>query len=227
MLLLVALAGLALVLAGALLVRFHVALADRRVENVLGMIGDELEALSQRLDFAADRAERARTGGVAEDELCLDFPELERDELTGLLNRSGYEADLEREVQIARRTGHPLSLLLLDLRAAADAEHDQLLRELATLLQRLTRSTDTVFRRGEDELGVLLPETPADGARRFHGRVLDAVAQSPFGRSPPMTFAVGLAEWRANETGASFDARASAAVGPYDPPASLRPHEPR
>jgi diguanylate cyclase (GGDEF)-like protein len=226
-LLLLALAALVLVLVCALPVRFHVARADRRVEHVLRLVDDELGALSLRLGQAADRAQLARASGVAEGELSLSFPELERDELTGLLNRSGYEADLEREVQIARRTGRPLSLLLLDLHAAAGADQDQLLQELAALLQRLTRASDTVFRRGEDELGILLPETPADGARRFHGRVLDAVAQSPFGRSRPVTFAVGLAEWRANETGEAFDARASAAIGPYVPPATLHPHRPR
>ena len=227
--LLAAAAGLGLVVGALLCSRVQRASANRRLDAVLQVVDDELGMLSRRLQAAADRAAQGRTNGVGEHEVSLSFPELERDELTGLRNRTGYEADLEREIQAARRTGRPLSVLLLEVRTSANTPppegsvHDQLLRELAAVLQRLTRSTDTVFRRGEDELGILLPETPAEGARQFHGRVREEVAQAPFSRRAPMTFSVGLAEWRPNETSESLDARASAAVGPFEPPTRLRP----
>ena len=162
-------------------------------------VDDELEPLLERLRRAAERIDAAEARGVRGHELELSFPEIERDELTGLRNRIGYEADLEREIEVARRTGRPLSLLLLDVREG-DPERDELLRELAGLLQRLTRATDTVFRRGEDELGILLPETAAEGARRFHGRLRDEVVRGELSRSGPPTLAVGLVEWRPNET---------------------------
>jgi len=196
--------------------------ADRRFDGFLQAVDDELEPLLERLRRAAERIDAAEARGVRGHELELSFPEIERDELTGLRNRIGYEADLEREIEVARRTGRPLSLLLLDVREG-DAERDELLRELATLLRRLTRATDTVFRRGEDELGILLPETAAEGARRFHGRVRDEVVRGELSRSGPPTLAVGLVEWRPNETTESFDARAAAAVGTFEPPAKLRP----
>ena len=46
----------------------------------------------------------------------------ERDVLTGVRSRSGYEAELEREVARAQRTGRPLSLVLLDLGHTSDTE---------------------------------------------------------------------------------------------------------
>ena len=222
-------AGVGFVLGALLFSWVQRARADRRLEAVLRMVDDELGLVSQRLRNAADRAAQAGSNGVAEEEISLSFPEVEQDELTGVRNRTGYEADLEREIQAARRTGRPLSVLLLEVRTSANTAppagpaRDQLLRELASLLQGLTRSTDTVFRRTEDELGILLPETPAEGARQFHGRVREEVAQASFSRRAPMTFSVGLAEWRPNETRESFDARASAAVGPFEPPTRLRP----
>jgi diguanylate cyclase (GGDEF)-like protein len=202
----------------------------RRLDAVLRELDAELTPLLDRMRVAAARVEAARARGVEAHEVDIRFPELERDELTRVPNRTGYEAELEREIAKARRTGLPLSMLLLDVRDAAAASgtdpehHDALMRDLAELLQRLTRSTDTVFRREADELGILLPETPVDGARRFHGRVLHEIARmGAFGREGAATFAVGLVEWRPNETSESFDARAAAAVGPLAPPTAFRP----
>jgi diguanylate cyclase (GGDEF)-like protein len=213
-------AGVLLVVLLALVLRRR---ADRRFEAFLQAVDYELDPLFERLRRATERIDAAGARGVRADELALRFPEIERDELTGLRNRVGYEADLQREIEVARRTGRPLSLLLLDVRDS-DAERNGLLRELATLLQPLTRATDTIFRRGEDELGVLLPETPAEGARRFGSRVREAVLRAEFSRSGPPTLAVGLVEWRPDESTEAFDARAEAALGPFEPPATLRPH---
>jgi diguanylate cyclase (GGDEF)-like protein len=143
----------------------------------------------------------------------------ERDVLTGVRSRSGYEAELEREVARAQRTGRPLSLVLLDLGHTGDTElravrpsDDPVLREFAALLLRVTRVTDTVCRRRDEEFGVLLPETTATGARHFHRRVREAVRTSS-GSGAQVTFASGIVEWRGNETREAFDARASTAVG--------------
>ena len=84
--------------------------------------------------------------------------------------------------------------------------------ELAALVGRVTRANDRVIRRGDDELVVLLPETPADAAWRFHGRLrieLEKSFEYPGERLKPLTDVV---EWRPNETSKSFDARARQSV---------------
>lgn len=151
------------------------------------------------------------------------FAEAERravtDALTGVRNRRGYDEELEREVGRARRTGRPLSLLLLDLDDFAEVnsrfDHpggDQVLREFAAVLEQAARVTDTVCRRGGDEFAVLLPETSGEEARRFWGRLHELVATTAFSRVGRLTFSAGLVELRANEPAEALDARASAAV---------------
>ncbi len=76
----------------------------------------------------------------------------------------------------------------------------------------MTRVTDTVCRRRQDAFGILLPETPEDGARCFFGRVRDEAART-FGTGAA-TFSTGIVEWRANESAEALDARARAAVTP-------------
>lgn len=141
-----------------------------------------------------------------------------RDDLTGVRDRSGYEVELEREVARATRTGRPLALVLLDLGELAGArvraghsEADGLLQDFAALLLRVTRVTDTVSRRRGEEFGILLPETNAAGADRFHRRLRDEAATT-FGGGGKVTFAAGIAEWRPSESVDAFDARARASA---------------
>ncbi len=138
---------------------------------------------------------------------------VETDAATGVHNHHGYEVALEREVARAVRTRRPLALVLLALRDLADAaEADRLTQDLAALLERLTRDTDTVFRRSPEELGVLLPRTSSEGAQRFHGRLRAELESSTFTESGELTVSTGISEWRPDETSHSFDARARASL---------------
>lgn len=142
------------------------------------------------------------------------------DVLTGLRNSKGYEVELERAVARAHESGRPLSLLILNrdaAEAAAERPHvprtDLALQELASLLVRLTRTTDVVCLRGDGQFGIVLHDTAGDPARRFYGRLLEAASRTSFPVTQPMTFAAGLVEWRPSETSEALDARALAAVG--------------
>jgi len=142
------------------------------------------------------------------------------DVVTGRPNRRGYEVELGREVARAGRTGRPLSLVVLDLddevpsTRLTPCSDDTVLQEFAGLLASATRATDIVCRRGDTQFGVLLPETTASKARHLYLRLREQAAGTAFtSAAGPMTFTVGLVEWRPSETGDSLDARASAAVG--------------
>ena len=94
------------------------------------------------------------------------------DPLTGLSNRIRFDEELEQELRSARRTGQPLSLLLLDVdyfkRLNDSMGHpagDEVLRTFATILRgRARRPRDLVARLGGDEFAVLLPETTPQAA---------------------------------------------------------------
>jgi diguanylate cyclase (GGDEF)-like protein/PAS domain S-box-containing protein len=85
----------------------------------------------------------------------------ERDPLTGLLNRAGFEKHLSSKTQMG--DGASLAVLYIDLDhfKHINDEHghstgDEVLREFATRLQGLVRPTDAVARLGGDEFGVVL-----------------------------------------------------------------------
>ena len=105
-----------------------------------------------------------------ERELAATWPT--HDPLTGLLNRRGLEAELERHVTHVNRYGDRGALLVLDLdhfKAVNDTlgheAGDRLIVNVATLLNGRLRSSDAVARLGGDEFAILLPDANADVAR--------------------------------------------------------------
>ncbi|BAS27150.1 diguanylate cyclase [Limnochorda pilosa] len=109
------------------------------------------------------------------------------DELTGLYNRRYFRQELEREVVRSRRYQHLVSLLMVDLddfkRYNDRYGHpagDQLLKELAGLIRRVVRQTDTAVRYGGEEFAVILPETDAAWALGLAERLRQAIAAHRF-----------------------------------------------
>jgi diguanylate cyclase (GGDEF)-like protein len=106
------------------------------------------------------------------------------DQLTGVLNRRGFTQTAQRELERARRYGHPLALAYVDVRglkAVNDTEGhlagDRLLRQVADLLTRSARTHDVVGRIGGDELAVLLAEQAEPGAGALTHRIRERVPE--------------------------------------------------
>jgi len=136
----------------------------------------------------------------------------DHDPLTGLFNRRRFTDELELEIKLMRRDGHPSSLLMLDVddlkRVNDSLGHqagDALVRETADLLRQRLRETDSVGRLGGDEFAVILRGSRVNEAaavaqdllERYRGRetVLPGEPVSP-------TISVGLTSLRRNFTGA-------------------------
>ncbi|MGD1878980.1 MAG: GGDEF domain-containing protein [Kiloniellaceae bacterium] len=88
------------------------------------------------------------------------------DELTGLLNRRGFELELSRALSRARRTNETGLLMMCDLnhfKAINDTyghpAGDARLRAVGKLLKRNTRESDYVARVGGDEFAVIMTHT--------------------------------------------------------------------
>lgn len=94
------------------------------------------------------------------------------DPLTQLANRRRFDEALETEWQRAMRRRMPLSLLLFDadyFKAYNDhyghPAGDECLKKIAMAMQVVARRpADLVARLGGEEFGIVLPETPAEGA---------------------------------------------------------------
>jgi diguanylate cyclase (GGDEF)-like protein len=94
-----------------------------------------------------------------------------RDYLTQLFNRQYFFERLDREIERARSLQGPLAVLVLDidrLEAINEAHErrtgDVALAELAKVILKCTRANDIPARLGEDEFGVIMPETDRRGA---------------------------------------------------------------
>ena len=92
------------------------------------------------------------------------------DGLTGLLNRRGFDQQLEDEIWRARRFGHSLGLMVFDLdrfKTVNDTwghtQGDVVLQAFAETLMNSSRRVDKVARFGGEEFALLLPATDAEG----------------------------------------------------------------
>ena len=137
-----------------------------------------------------------------------------RDGLTGLYNRRAFDSRLADEVHRAARYRRPLSLLMIDIDhfklyndAYGHPHGDQLLRDMAGLLQRSVRSTDFVARYGGEEFAIILPESNQANALGLASAILARVAEHPFVDDEtqlvgPLTVSIGAAQ-HGGEAGAS------------------------
>ncbi|MCL7939291.1 EAL domain-containing protein [Halomonas sp. ATCH28] len=107
------------------------------------------------------------------------------DALTGLANRTLLEDRLVHDFQLARRHGHLLAVLFVDLDefkpindSLGHAVGDQLLLGVAKRLSAAMRSGDTLARLGGDEFVVLLPDLDTDDqALQVAERLLSIIAR--------------------------------------------------
>ncbi len=112
------------------------------------------------------------------------------DPLTQVLNRRALTVRLASELERARRYDSVLTLLMVDLDHFKKVNDtyghlvgDEVLREVATLLQNEVRSVDVVARYGGEEFVAVLPETSLAGAMIFAERIREHVAATPFASS--------------------------------------------
>ena len=128
-----------------------------------------------------------------------------RDGLTGLFNHSYFYQQVELEVKRFVRYGTPVSLVLIDIddfKLVNDTfghlAGDYVLREVAELLQKSMRKSDTTARYGGEEFAILLPETPQEGAFILAERLRDKLASMTFNYGEQTIFAtmsIGIAEY--------------------------------
>jgi diguanylate cyclase (GGDEF)-like protein len=126
-----------------------------------------------------------------------------RDYLTQLFSRSYFSERLEWEVKRARRMRMPLAVLVLDINqldaindAYGQKVGDVALAELSKVILKCTRSSDVPARLGDDEFGVIMPETDRRGAFVVATRIRRTLEVTPVyeqdGQSVNLTVALGV-----------------------------------
>ncbi|MGH3002208.1 MAG: GGDEF domain-containing protein [Gaiellaceae bacterium] len=147
-----------------------------------GAVFSELEfELAQRFGDAATLAiENARTR--------TELRELSRrDELTGLLNRRGFNDLLTTALAEGERQKTPVALVLIDLNEFKSVNDryghpagDEILRQVANQLSGAARQSDCVCRVGGDEFAIVLPRSGSNEARIVADRIQKALAGTTF-----------------------------------------------
>ena len=128
--------------------------------------------------------------------------EASEDPLTGLKNRRRFDEDLRAAMARARRERTTGAMLMLDLDHFKEvndnhghAAGDRLIVEIAEVLRRRTRESDTLGRLGGDEFAVVLPRCSREEALLTAEAIARAIRDhQPAGEGvEPVTACVGVA----------------------------------
>ncbi len=126
-----------------------------------------------------------------------------KDPMTRLLNRRGLESALHTPLAQAARLRLPTSAIMIDIDSFQEINDnfghdsgDQVILQVASFLQQMSRGSDVVARTDGEEFLLVLPHTDLEGARTIAERIRIAIAEQPLpvdGQRIPVTVSMGVA----------------------------------
>ncbi len=144
------------------------------------------------------------------------------DPLTGAANKRAMDYQLQRDLSMANRYHQELTFLLVDIDhfkrindTYGHATGDSVLKAVVQRISRCCRSSDTVFRFGGEEFGVILAKANLADALIIAERMRMAVAADPFicgANRIPVTISIGCAPYLHDEPALALVERADAAL---------------
>jgi diguanylate cyclase (GGDEF)-like protein/PAS domain S-box-containing protein len=188
---------------------------DVEVHSNVMKIGGEMALISMLIDVT-ERTRALREMQALQEKL---YEQSTQDALTGLYNRRYLNEALGRELVLAARHEHPVSVIICDLDhfkgindCYGHSAGDEVLRAVSGLIRRHARASDICCRYGGEEFLLILPQTPESVAvtRAEALRRMIAVAAIPWGGTGlKVTASFGIATFP--QAGRSPDALISAA----------------
>ncbi len=125
------------------------------------------------------------------------------DGLTGLINHRTFQEKLQIEIDRARRFGHKVSLLMIDIDhfkkfndTYGHTNGDEVLKRVACILQDNIRSIDLAARYGGEEFAVVLPQVSLPGAIVVAERIRKKTEEHELvfnGKKEHVTVSIGVA----------------------------------
>jgi two-component system cell cycle response regulator len=148
------------------------------------------------------------------------------DGLTGLTNVRHFRETMRMEHARAKRHNDPYAILMVDIDHFKKVNDvyghpvgDTVLRELASVLRDVVRTTDLPARYGGEEFIVFLPQTRLPEASIVGERLRKAVERQPFAAPSPLlrcTVSVGIADFRPGSEGSEREIIARADQALYE-----------
>jgi diguanylate cyclase len=140
------------------------------------------------------------------------------DKLTGLKNRRFFHEKLEEHIALFHRTQQPFSLCILDIDHFKKVNDtyghqtgDQVLEQLARILQAHARPEDLAARYGGEEFVLILPAAEEPEARGIAERLRQTVAESVW-ITGSLTISIGVATYTTDDSDASILKKADEAL---------------
>lgn len=131
-----------------------------------------------------------------------------RDPLTDLYNRRYFNESLGEEVERCKRYDNSIAFLIADVNRFKEINDrythqtgDEVLKEVASLLEENVRNADTVVRYGGDEFLVMMPETNG-GVSEIIERLEKKLSEWNKRTSLidfPLTLAMGVSHWKPDQ----------------------------
>lgn len=141
------------------------------------------------------------------------------DSLTGVYNRTKFDAEFSNEFERAKRYKHPLCIVILDIDhfkkvndTYGHVEGDKVLRKIAKITKSITRENDIFARWGGEEFIILLPESNVEDAKEFADRLRFKIQTSDFEKAKGLTASFGVSHYLEGESGSDFIKRADSAL---------------
>ena len=128
------------------------------------------------------------------------------DPLTGCLNRAGFSSVLMREQENLQKNDSPVSFVILDIDHFKHVNDtyghmvgDEVLVNLAKLIQSKIRNTDALVRWGGEEFVILCGDTPIQNAQFLAEKLRMAIENTQLIKQQKVTCSFGIAEMIAGE----------------------------
>lgn len=167
----------------------HVQMIEQNLQQISDL-NVVMEIQQMELEFANGKLERAN-----------DMLEnlANNDGLTGVANHRAFQDNLDRQMEISKKTGHSLSLLIIDVDNFKsfndDFGHqigDDVLIEVASVISGSARADDFSARYGGEEFVVILPQTSELIALNVAERMRECIENHGWSRRA-VTVSIGVA----------------------------------
>jgi diguanylate cyclase (GGDEF)-like protein len=177
-------------------------------------------------DYSRERAiNRKKQEELKKNLRALEIEKIEyeksskEDPLTGCLNRAGFSGVLLREQEKLNRTGGPVSFMIFDIDHFKEVNDtyghlvgDEVLVNLAKLVQGMIRNTDSLVRWGGEEFVILSDDTSIQNAAFLAEKLRKAIESTTLITQQQVTCSFGVTEMVPGEDPKSFIARADKAL---------------
>ena len=156
-------------------------------ENISNALGRKISLMTAITDYLGSYKESLKDHKIVEISTYEKaIKESTHDNLTGLFNKAYFRNALNQHLSLAKRNNTDLSILFLDIDDFKEINDtlghhagDDILKNVALLINQELRSSDIAARFGGDEFVIFMPNTYKTNALVLSERLREAILQKP------------------------------------------------